>query len=112
VESDIKNQRRPTPKEWEGLIAEWECSDLNQPDFCQSKNISYTSFSYWRTKLLKAKGVGADFLPAKVSPPNFTSPSVPSLTLRLPNGFQLSIHNHINKALLSDVFKLLETESC
>lgn len=37
------------------IIEQWESSQESREAFCQSHNLSVSTFSYWRTKYAKAK---------------------------------------------------------
>jgi len=38
---------------WRGIITSWRSSGLSQPVFCKREGISYTRFTYWRSRLNK-----------------------------------------------------------
>ena len=41
-------------KAWFKLIEEWEAGSQSQPLFCKEKNISQTTFGYYRSEYLRA----------------------------------------------------------
>jgi hypothetical protein len=48
--------KRSKPKNaswWSAQIGAWERSGLTQADFCRARGLSISSFSNWRSKLLK-----------------------------------------------------------
>lgn len=40
-------------EEWRAIIAECKSSEGSQRDFCKEKNLSFSTFQYWRTKINK-----------------------------------------------------------
>lgn len=36
---------------WESVLAEWESSGLTQKAFCESRQLVYPTFAYWRRQL-------------------------------------------------------------
>jgi hypothetical protein len=40
-------------EEWRGIIAECKSSGSSQKDFCKEKDLSFSTFQYWRTRINK-----------------------------------------------------------
>ena len=58
--SEIENEHNNTQavsshdrKAWEKLCQEWKQSNESQKKFCEKRNLSHNTFSYWRGILLK-----------------------------------------------------------
>ncbi len=48
-----RQKLRRTNDEWRRIIADYKTSDMTQRDFCQQRNIAYSSFTNWLMKLKK-----------------------------------------------------------
>lgn len=47
-----------SPKEWEGLVAEWRGSGMTRAEFCRQHGVAATALSYW-VKRLELSGASA-----------------------------------------------------
>ena len=43
---------RRSPKQWQGMVDQFETSGLTQRAFCQQAGIAYGTFSRWRRRLM------------------------------------------------------------
>ncbi len=62
---------RRTPAEWQRLITEQAEGQLPIRDFCREKDLSLSSFGYWRRRLRgkpPAPAVSRAFVPVAVAP--------------------------------------------
>ena len=99
--------------DWAEINAEWELSKLPQEVFCQSKQISYSTFVYHRCKLLEKCKQSKKSKFAAVCVKQQTPPSVrDELTLYFPNGIRLSIPTNYNATQVKQVFAILGINAC
>lgn len=94
-------------------IEKWQQSGLTQEKYCESANIPYSAFVYWRSKLRKgkkrqrlAKSKFVSLKPVKNLLTPKTSPRQISLTLS--NGMQLTFPLSISSSLVIDCIKTIE----
>lgn len=89
---------------WQELSDEWKASGENQEQFCKRKQISYSQFVYWRSKLLQTAGKSRPQLAAvKMSQPDLSSPKTSLLKLVLPNGVTMYIPPMMPQATITAV---------
>lgn len=128
-ETEVKPIPPRSALEWQALSNEWEQSGLSQEKFCQQKQIEYTTFTGWRSKLIRAKQtsskrherkhlakqaersaspatLGISFAKlTTVGPEAAKTAQVPIFTVRLPTGIVISVYssdeNNNLKAVLS-----------
>lgn len=74
---------------WRQQIKAWECSGQSQKTFCQSHDLNYHRFGYWRRKFLTQDcddtQQGTGFVPVSYHQQTASS----GLSLRLPDGLLL-----------------------
>ena len=86
--------------QWQQHIVDWQQSGLSQAAFCQSHQLSYHQFIYWRQKLAPKSDDSA--IPASSTSPQLLPVQYPSerplstdLILTLPNGLRIQgIHSN------------------
>lgn len=74
---------------WQQHFDDWQKSELNQPSYRKSHNISITSFRLWRTRLKRETKAGIKQT-KKLVPVTIAKPSS-LILISLPNGIQMSI---------------------
>ena len=106
-----------------GHIQSWEQSGMSQERYCQSVNIAYPAFVYWRTKFLdKNKKVPSKekqkFIPVVTSSvveaiklPGTEKTEDKKITVILPNGIQLCFPLSINPTSLGDYIRAIRVSS-
>ena len=69
---------------WQNHMQAWESGSLSQRDYCQTQDLKFHTFQYWRSRLSKPdKSPSSVFKPVKIT-------AMPSLVkMLLPNGIQL-----------------------
>lgn len=77
---------RRTSEEMFPLIAEWESSNENQIQFCQSKGINPSVFSYWRKKYLEEQSVDTTCF-TEIAPPELQD----KIEVCYPNGVHIKL---------------------
>ena len=55
----LRKKIRRSASEWRSIITDYKTSGLTQRDFCQQRDVAYSSFTNW---LIKLKKLGADLL--------------------------------------------------
>ncbi len=51
----LRQKIRRSADEWNRIIADYKASGLTQRDFCQQRDIAYSSFTNWLIKLKKLR---------------------------------------------------------
>ena len=54
-QNNIRQKIRRSADEWNSIIADYKTSGLTQRDFCQQRDIAYSSFTNWLIKLKKLR---------------------------------------------------------
>ena len=95
--------------QWQQHIADWQQSGLSQAAFCQSQQLSYHQFIYWRQKLRPISESAnpartQQLLPVHYSPQAY---STTDLTLTLPNGLRIHGIDSNNLTLVSQLLEQL-----
>jgi len=105
--------RQQKQKCWEEHIASWMRSALTQRKYCDAHGLSFSSFSYWRTKLNKGSRPQPQFFPLTVQAPEEPAPSCitasgPLDLLVCDKRFCISIDREFNKQVLQQLILTLE----
>ena len=85
---------RPTPEQWQRLVAEQEHGPLTQQAFCEARGVPYSSFTRWRRRVLEERDAGAACAPsssafvplALATPTSAVVNTASSLSLTLADG--------------------------
>ena len=92
---------------WKGIISDWESSKLSQPAFCKERDIVYSQFCYWRYELNKTKRHDpGQFIPLSLNKQS-QQPSAKSLTVCLPEGISIKIHDESQLSLAAKLLRAL-----
>lgn len=77
-EPSIKPSRL-SASNWQGLMSEYESSDLSQRVFCAQRGLAHSAFGYWRKRLRDLKQADGAASPlmelTPISPLSLTPPS-------------------------------------
>lgn len=105
------------PEFYLGHVQNWQQSGMSQEKYCQSVNISYSTFVYWRAKLLgKGKKISANTQHKFIRLDSSSADKVESPTSQfgfekiivyLPNGIQLYFPLSVNPICLGDYIKAI-----
>src|SRR5574338_232948 len=95
---------------WQTHIDQWQSGNLTQKVYCQQANISYSSFTHWRTRLLSesAQRKPKRFIPVKVTPKIISSKRI---KLKLRTGCMVYIPNNMSTEELAKLIRLVEDSS-
>lgn len=92
---------------WQQQVAGWQASGQSQKAFCETNDLNFHRFGYWRRKLLHR----ADTIREKDTgfvPVTLHSPSVPtSLSIQIPNGLLLQGIDRENLELVCQLLSRL-----
>jgi len=95
---------------WVKTYEDWKASGEGQREFCLKRNISYTQFGYWRSKLKKEKqsltALPSHFIPVKIRPNSLGSNDEQTLKIALPSNILLSVPPHLSSTQLELIVKL------
>lgn len=96
-------------EKWRDIIADCKSSGMPQREYCRKKNLSYATFSYWRTKINKV-----DYPACHDGTAPFVRHSLPSMTntafiLEWPDGMRLKMPNHLRAEDVADLVSKLRT---
>ena len=121
--AEAEKRRSKGPEYWRQVIDEWLKSGKNQKAFCESREISLTTFRWWRHKLLhidgssnrkkpnRPKTSSPQFIPIGIKPDRPTL-STSSLELYLPGDRRLRIPPGFDAMTLKQVLEVLDAASC
>jgi hypothetical protein len=87
---------------WYQQIDAWQQSGKPQRTFCMEHELSYSTFSYWRTKINRAKQRENKWLPV-----HLTASSV-AVTVCLPGGIRLEVPAQALGDVLPVVYRSLQ----
>ena len=94
-------------EEWRNIIADCRKSGIPQREYCKTKNLSYPTFNYWRTKIKKIDSPVCQDAPAPFVHHTFPSMNQSTFILEWPDGMRLKIPNHLSREDVTDLlFKL------
>lgn len=91
--------------QWAALIQEQEASGLSRQAFCKERDLNFSNFSYYQTRLRKPeqpKSTGA-FSPVKVK----NAFGKQEIQLLLPNGFQCTFPADLEMSQIKDLVRAL-----
>lgn len=127
VRTKVKSPQLSTPNEppeasetnrlsrtdWEGILDQWESSNLSQKKFCKQQGLNINTFTYHRTQRLHAAESNKKLIPIKVTSAASSSASHQlGFVLQLVCGAKLIIPNDYNQATLQGLLTLLGVCSC
>lgn len=61
---------KKTEEEWMAIIEEWKYSGKSQKDYCEERQLSWHTFTCWRTRLNRAKNEIKENELVKINPPS------------------------------------------
>ena len=99
-------------KRWQSHIADWKISKLSQREYCELKQLSLNTFTYWRSKFKKSNTAETkknNSLSAfqKVTFSTEKASKATILKLQYPRGITITLYSEPTPALLK---LLLSTE--
>jgi len=89
-------------KSWTDRILEWEKSGLSQKEFCRQKEISFSTFHYWRKKLKTKAG---QFVEIKVDKAGKNNQAI---VITLPNNIQIHIQHVSDSKMIGELVQSLK----
>lgn len=93
---------------WQQQIEDWITSGLSAPKFCQSNDLTYHCFVYWRRKLDPKKSAHCpDISASGFVQASSVSPIKNELVLSLPNGVLLKGITTDNIAVVRQLLEVL-----
>ena len=87
---------------WQQHIDGWRQSQLSQRDYCEQNDLTYSSFSYWRTRINRLASAGNKLIPVKLSGPSA------SVKIFLPDGLRLDVPAHALAEILPIVYRTVQ----
>ncbi len=82
------------------MIREWEASGMNGRKFCETRNISYWTFQYWKKKV---SGNFSGFTELRMN----SGSNAPEIVIRLSSGISVVVNDGFNPATLRKVIAAL-----
>jgi hypothetical protein len=83
------------------LIRQWQGSGMSQKDFCQKKDIAYSSFHYWYKKFRMNEPVQPE--PSFVPVPLPVSMASIFCTVHMPGGVSIDFHQPVPVGYLNQI---------
>jgi hypothetical protein len=106
----IQTPRSIKREYWHNHIDNWLSSGLSQTKYCEQENISFASFSWWRTKGLKGKTKAKKlyFVPAVIKEPETAVSNLHiNIELIFPNQTKLVLPSNLPVTNLVSIVKSL-----
>jgi len=94
---------------WRDIIADCRKSGLPQREYCRTKNLSYPTFSYWRTKINMIDVPAGNDDSAPFVRRSFPSMNNAAFVLEWPDGMRLKMPNHLSREDMADLVHRLRT---
>lgn len=92
---------------WREILADCRKSGLPQREYCRTKNLSYSTFSYWRTKINKIDTRAHHDALAPFVRRSFPSINNAAFVLEWPDGTRLKMPNHLRAEDVTDLVNRL-----
>lgn len=89
---------------WAGVIEQQTMSGLTIPAFCKANEICYTSFHYWRKKLIKQSDESQDALTILINDDVDTD----TVALHLPNGIKAELPANLTSEQIKTRLQVLQ----
>lgn len=107
---NIKKYQRQGRDFWRDQINQYKISGLSQKRFCSQHNLSFSTFSNWKTKLEKESLKR----PALVEiPQDLFSPQENNfIELTTPEGISIKISEEVSVSVLQKIFMALREATC
>lgn len=97
---------------WKTHSEAWKASGISQRAYCEQERISYRSFVYQHSRLMKqSKQAPLSFIEVKPESVVARNPDM-GLELMLPNGIRIGIRAEINPVLLQTVLNVAGGVQC
>ncbi len=94
-----------------GVFKEWSSSGLSQRRFCEQREISFSTFGYWRRQLREGSEneLPSPFVPVEIKPAH-ASPSRSHYEVRLEDGIRIRVPSDFESECLGRLIELLRGE--
>lgn len=94
---------------WQEHQDKWVRSGLSQAKYCEQEGIKFSSFCYWRTRILSEEAPKPTLRFSTLeSPKTLDKPHVtPSIQMAFPNGLRIGIDNNVDTSLLKQVLSFV-----
>lgn len=105
-----KKYQRQGQDFWKAQINQYKTSGLSQKRFCRHHNLSFSTFSNWKTKLEKESLKR----PALVEIPQdmFSAQENNIIELTTPEGISIKISEEVTVSVLQKIFMALRETTC
>lgn len=87
---------------WQEHIDGCRQSHLSQRDYCKQHDLTFSSFSYWRTRINRLSTQGNKLIPVRLSE------SLASVRIFLPDGLRLDVPAHALAEVLPIVYRTVQ----
>ena len=95
-------------EEWIELIARFESSGQNGPEFCRSEGIAETTLYKWRMKLRRTPEVPLELVEAKFAQRPVAQDLQVHYEIRVKSGRAIIISQSFNPNVLSELIRVIE----
>jgi hypothetical protein len=92
---------------WRVVLTDCKKSGMPQREYCLTKNLSYSTFSYWRTKINKIDSPTDDETEAPFVRRTLPSMNSSTYILEWPDGMRLKIPSHLSRENVTDLINRL-----
>lgn len=87
---------------WQQHINDWRQSQLSQKEYCTHNDISFSSFSYWRTRFNRLTKSSRKFIPVSGGQVHSV------ICIFLPGGLRLDVPSHALAEVLPIVYRVTQ----
>ncbi len=108
METQTTRHYETREKYWQKHINEWRVSGLSQKQFCSSRSIVLSTFSYWKSKINRIKPVTPKFYPLTVPDLTCNSSDAGLMLIVGSKQFQVQIKKDFSQTTLKKLVATLE----
>lgn len=94
-------------EKWRDIIADCNKFEMPQRDYCRRKSLSYSTFSYWRTKINKIDSPPDDENEAPFVHRTFAPMNGSAYILEWPDGMKLKMPSHLRAEDITNLVQRL-----
>ena len=94
-------------EKWRAIMSDWESSQESQKQYCERLGINLNTFTYARSKLIKAKKLKSAFIPVTlVQSESQKLSTMDTVIIENPQGLKLHLSSDLSLERLTKLFKL------
>ena len=107
IQSSAKPSQAKAKPDWRAIIEDWQSSGLSVSQYCRQQQVPEHQIHYYRRKYLTASPSTTSSRPSGFAQVAVQSTPISVLTLRFPNGLELSGFSSQQPQVIADMIKAL-----